>query len=217
MDAECILLGASPSPSEWARNFAKEFGKGNISDNCQFALKPRLAWPWHPVDNNHWLHPNIEKGQEQRGAHEGQSKSIFIIWVYFDFLKLSYELKNWIKWKLFLAKSKEVLGSSWTRRYSCRSTESNLYCADFCIKSLNPVVSYQIMLNIKFCIKFFSGKSKVVLESRTRGPFCRIGDQAIVCFFLNIKSIHPCFACNDYMFSYHLVLCHTMLLPNSND
>ena len=104
----------------------KEFGKGNISDNCQFALKPRLARTWHPVDNNHWLHPNIEKGQEQRGAHEGQSKSIFIIWVYFDFLKLSYELKNWIKWKLFLAKSKEVLGSSWTRRYSCRSSKSNL-------------------------------------------------------------------------------------------
>ena len=33
---------------------------------------------------------------------------------------------NWKTESEFLAKSKKVLGSSWTRRYSCRSSKSNL-------------------------------------------------------------------------------------------
>ena len=69
VDAGCILLLASPSERAW-HNSKKE----HITDNCQFPLKPRLAWTRQPMDDNHRLHPNIEKGQEQRGADEGQSK-----------------------------------------------------------------------------------------------------------------------------------------------
>ena len=110
MDAGCILLVASPSKR--AHNFTKEFGKENITDNCHFPLKPRLAWTWHPMDDNHWLHPNIEKGQEQRGAHEGQPKfeSTFIC---IDIRKSGYQniffYRVFFHWVSPKSKSREKL------------------------------------------------------------------------------------------------------------